>query len=355
MKKILLHRSGADDIGATYDYRARKPSLFCGIDQFFESSEVSMDADVDVFVFRRLLKPYLTQFIEWAVKNGRKVVIDLDDDIWHIPKWNPAHTTYDQAALDLINYSLDLATHITVSTPTLAEVVGRPEKTTVLRNLVTAYSWPAVKPRANKPLRILWAGSGYHEKDIDLLVPVVERLAPELDAQFLFWGDIPEKLSQFARIRGAGGLGRLVPHHRFEGKVGIIDPVEYTAYIETLTAIAPDIALIPLTDEQFNHSKSNLKWLEMSMAGAAVVAADLPPYRCIEPDVDGVLVAPADVDGWCEAIRELVESAELRGLLAANARDRVIAEYNWYRVGENVHDFDMEDAGAEWREFFKNL
>ena len=100
------------------------------------------------------------------------------------------------------------------------------------------------------------------------------------------------------------------------------------AFGGALAAARPDIGLAPLLDEPFNRAKSELHWLEYSMAGAATVATSFGPagpYDVIRDGVDGLL-ATSRAD-WERHLRRLAASPELRRELAGNARSRVLREY----------------------------
>ena len=105
----------------------------------------------------------------------------------------------------------------------------------------------------------------------------------------------------------------------------IASPSAFAAY---LAAMRPDIGLAPLVGDRFDQAKSELHWLEYSMAGAATVATRIPnggPFDPIRHGVDGLVVdRPSD---WFDALRELVGSRSLREDLAGRARERVLAEY----------------------------
>jgi hypothetical protein len=50
---------------------------------------------------------------------------------------------------------------------------------------------------------------------------------------------------------------------------GFIKGMDIILYFKTLFSIAPSLVQVPLSDDVFNHSKSNISFLEASYAGAA--------------------------------------------------------------------------------------
>jgi SAM-dependent methyltransferase len=49
-------------------------------------------------------------------------------------------------------------------------------------------------------------------------------------------------------------------------------------YFETLMELKPEIMIVPLEDTEFNKSKSNIAWIEGTLAGAITLAPDLPEF-----------------------------------------------------------------------------
>lgn len=322
------------DRGACGFYRASSPAAWCapelGPDIELTCSDSLEHEDYDAFIFHRVLHPHFMSVVERLKSKGKKVAIELDDDHWNIPKWNPASRTIRQAELDTLEWSLNLADQIWVSTPELGKIIDRSEKLKVLPNLVDDQHFNL--SRANRPerVRILWAGSVHHDGDIAPLVPVVEQLCAKYGdgIEVVFMGSIPEALSSWQRVHFTN-LARAVarpdlPQLRF------IEPVDLSDYHGVLSRLRPDIGLCPLADNQFNRSKSGIKFLEYTLGGAAVVATDLPPYQLIRNNQDGLLLPPdATPDQWVAAIGSLVEDRVKRFRFRERARQQVIRRNSW--------------------------
>jgi glycosyltransferase involved in cell wall biosynthesis len=56
----------------------------------------------------------------------------------------------------------------------------------------------------------------------------------------------------------------------------------------------------------------------------------------IRPGVDGLLVAPSDLDGLTEALAKMMDDPELRGRFAKSARSRVEEHYDLQRNMEKL-------------------
>jgi hypothetical protein len=145
-------------------------------------------------------------------------------------------------------------------------------------------------------------------------------------------------------------LGATGTDERFGSSAKVIAAVDETlpyaegvpAFAKALVAARPDIGLAPVVGDDFDRAKSELHWLEYSMAGAATVASRTMqggPYDVIRGGVDGLL-ARSKAD-WRDALSQLASSAALRQDLAGRARERVLAEY------------DVEARAAEWADAYR--
>ncbi len=87
-----------------------------------------------------------------------------------------------------------------------------------------------------------------------------------------------------------------------------------------LTEIFPnlemDIAIAPLLDNLFNHGKSNIKWQEMTRAGAAVVASNVGVYKGLK----NAKLVDNTSEAWYMALKELVDNKAARRKLLHEAR-----------------------------------
>ena len=89
---------------------------------------------------------------------------------------------------------------------------------------------------------------------------------------------------------------------------------------------ALDISVCPLADNQFNRCKSNIKWLESTMSGAAVVASDVYPCaQSIEHGKTGYLAKRTK--DWVKCLSDLIENEDKRKQMVKNAQKEVKDNY----------------------------
>lgn len=314
LKRVFVH---LPDYQATGFYRAVLPARHCTDPLAAEGIELVLSGELkswdkyDAYIFHRLFNPKFLPTVGNIKRRGERVVLETDDDLWNIPDWNPAKLTDDD--LGVLSLACSVADKLFVSTENLARVSGHPEKCHVCPNLMDVSQWPEPKKRTHKGIRVLWAGSATHKLDLEVLVEVIDRVKREVgdQVQFLFWGYChPE----------------IIRRHYLDN-IRFINPVTLSDYIPHLMDIAADIALCPLAEDPFNLSKSNIKWMEMSLSGAAVVASAFGPYQCIQNGKDGLLAST--VNDWVKHIVTLTESMKLRTEMNYTAISRINSNLAW--------------------------
>ena len=312
------------------------------------SGDYALDAQAldgaDIVVFQRYFPMEATwPLVEKALGSGLPVVYETDDDFLHVPADHPMFTRLGPVrpyARELVRR----AALVTVSTRELARGMGgAARKVAVLPNGLDGVLWAlgdggpgpaglrapaeaACAPQGleagkERPVRIVFAGTASHGRDLDLVAPAIRAVAGRFGAavEFIFFGQAPQDVP-----------GRCVAFEE-----------DYASYARALTGLAPDIALAPLEDTPFNRAKSAVKWLEYSAAGAAGVYSHLPAYELVSHGRTGLVAGP-DWREWEQAIAGLVEDAVLRRSLAEAARREVCSRWRLDRLARRFL--------AVWRE-----
>jgi glycosyltransferase involved in cell wall biosynthesis len=251
-----------------------------------------------------------------GILGGRAIVYETDDDPLDFPDWTGLGPTARRER-DLVESVLGLADLVTTTTPILARrlagVTEAPIR--VIRNAVDP-AWyaphrPDGHPDAPGYPRVVYHGVPVRLRDYEVARPAVDAVAlevPDLRRVWLGAANEPRVLAAVDEVRpwvdGASEFGA------------------------ALVAARPDIGLAPLVDEPFNRARSELHWLEYSLAGAATIVSGFGgggPYDVVRDGVDGLVAySPAD---WGRHLRSLAASPDLRSELAGRARERVLAEY----------------------------
>lgn len=346
MYKILMLVQ--DETACSY-YRAVLPSLHCtktlrdeGI-QLDLSETLNLDENHDCYIFHRLINAeFFPVLHDLKFNHKKKIVWDLDDNLFAIPEWSPATEMSTPGRKRCLLQSLEWADRITLTTERFRQQIASlvpswDEKTVVLPNLIDCNDWginSRIDNDSYSPIRFLWAGSLTHQKDIDLIGEVIQEIINENEenVQFMFVGGIPEVLKSTP--------GNVKKNKKSLAHIGTSNLLHYPLYMRLLR---PDVALIPVLDCPFNEAKSNIKYLEMALAGAACIASDVGPYRdSIKSGTNGIL-AKNEKD-WKDIINYLIDYPVKISDFHRNARENVIDYYSWRSPAKNL-----------WLDFFRSL
>jgi glycosyltransferase involved in cell wall biosynthesis len=262
---------------------------------------------------------------------SRGIVYDTDDDVLAYPEW----TGFARAAgreRDLVLRILGLADVVTVATPVLAARLAPHTRGSVrvVRNALDPawyrYGLAAGGASGAKPdggvsgampagaaggPRIVYHGVPVRLRDYEIARGAVDAVAAETSGLRRVW------LGAAEERRVAAAVDEVLPW---------VDGLD--RFAAALVGARPDVGLAPLRDEPFNRAKSELHWLEYSLAGAATIVSGFEgggPFDAIRDGVDGLIAHGPD--DWLRHLRALAGSADLRAELAGRARERVLAEY----------------------------
>lgn len=263
-------------------------------------------------------------------KTGRGVYADCDDDYT-----NPELTTYLKASVKYdpgyarianlwksqrryhrnIVSSLD---GIIVSTPELAERYSRINGNVFLAlNTVDPNDWPEAIKFDDGITRVGYACGSQHGPDTEIIYESFKELSRRDDVEIIMIG--------------------LDPNWDFEYRhVGYTRSMQ--VYRDILSIL--DIGVAPLQDTSFNHCKSDLKWLEYTMAYCATVAQNQRAYnKTMVNGKHGTLVGKRG--NWLKAITELIDDKERREEYVKNSLDYV----SEHRLPKHMRDVYIYVAG----------
>lgn len=257
-----------------------------------------------------------------------KMVYEVDDALLFgkgvnvgPPAWNPAYATYKkkivQENIRRFLYLVDACFVATESLKKLYEPFCK--KVYVLPNSLD-FNVFGPGPNNSKKMPVCWIGSATHKNDIALLKPALTRLSKDDDVFIkLFSADLK------------------LPNTYTVPFVAINDYYKMLAQLDGLVSLAP-LASVP-----FNKYKSNLRWLESSWQGMAVIASDYGPYQCIEHEKTGILVDHPNE--WYDWIRYLIDNEDIRMELVKNAQAEIREKYDMeknYLLWKNAIDELLE-------------
>ena len=236
-----------------------------------------------------------------------KVILDIDDNLWQIPMGNPAMGNADQHANRIfsLTQSAISADWITVSTVPLYNAL-KPlnSNIAVLPNYVKPEEWKFKRKKHSK-VRIGWVWSPTHIPDMHVVEGALRRIYTKYKdkIEIVIFG------TTFDIFKG-------IPTTNIKG-------VRFDKYPQTFTEAGIDISIAPLDDNDFNKCKSNIKWMESAMAGAAFIGSKVYPYEYSVKEGKTGYLAKSEAQ-WIKRLEFLIENEEKRKELAENAKKEVL-------------------------------
>lgn len=311
----------------------------------------------------------------------KKLVIDLDDDILHMPtdnqnykhwfseengtdywgeipedeendpKWTAfakqkgAHlmrhpksgrlcvVTLKRHPWEIVLAELRAAHLVTVSTERMKAIYGQYNpNTVVIPNSIDFTNYPSlVTPKTDNLVRLGLFGSNSHFRDWKTIAKVLRTVLDEFPQVRLCF-------NTWYKARGAQGSSMdeqemtLVFPDYFDGfrehpQCEVFAGVEIEMYHEWLADKRVDIGLAPLCDSEFNRAKSNIKYLEFSALHVPGVYQNMEPYNAdVKGGFNGFLAS--DSSSWLKCLRKLITNQALRVQMGERAYQDVRVRYD---------------------------
>jgi len=201
----------------------------------------------------------------------KKIIVDVDDALFvrednpHAKKWEVLDASF------IISQTIKQADLVTTTNIHLAGKLRELNRNTVLLPNYYHPIWFDVSPIENisKDIRIVWAGSMTHYKDLEMIVnPLNWIMAKYENVRLVVCGDFRIKELLF-----------------FKDRVEVNAPVPIEVWPSKLASMAGDIGIAPLIDDEFNRSKSYIKAIEYGLVKMPVVASSIvyeghTPFLC---------------------------------------------------------------------------
>jgi len=296
---------------------------------------------------------FLKLLVEATKAAGKKIVYEVDDDLFNVPTDNPV-SEHAIKAREVVLHIMEYCDAYTVTTERLGAYLNTffKKPTYALPNSLELFKFQAepenmqglgkelrvalkvLGPKKEGIVRIGWAGGRTHQLDLLSIMPALKwakKEFPNIEIVTLCNKEM-DNLFEF-------------PHKN-------IPVVLSTIYPEILTSLNLDIGLCPLLERDFNKHKSPVKWEEYTAAGASVIYSDTPPYSdFITAGKTGYSAIPLAsdttkedvVESWKIALRVLIETPDMRKKLTKNASRVVGQKFNmelnvlgWARAYQNI-------------------
>jgi hypothetical protein len=232
----------------------------------------------DIVFIQRPSRAIDFKFMEVAKKYGLKIWADFDDDLLNLPDDNAVFNRFTSSeARKTIEYVYRNADIVTVAThylkTTMEQALGLRE-ILVIPNAMPPWFLKYKKPFA-KSRKICWRGSEthipellYHRDDL------ISLMTENSEWEWLYLGINPYFIQRYVKN------ARL----KFCKALNTID------FIDALSSNNAQIHFVPLLDTKFHRAKSNIAWMEATLAGSVVLGPNfeewdrpgLINYKCMD-------------------------------------------------------------------------
>ncbi|UVM52149.1 glycosyltransferase [Pseudomonas sp. B21-015] len=278
----------------------------------------------ELVIFTRYGQPFGVDILKFFKALNVPVIYHIDDNLLELPPSLGAEIQKRQGAKDVIDARRNLLAQcdlIYASTPHLAELL---KSLFPMQHVFTGEYFPYMGQRVtvNRQERqyqtIGYMGSKGHQEDLNLVVPVLERLLeerPELHFEVFGTIQMPDRLLRF---------GDRVKSHKVNKS--------YTEFLSVLAGLNWDIGLAPLVNEEFNLCKAPTKFLEYTAAGIPVVASNIPVYSMIIPEGAGVLVN----EDWYSTLALYLDSEGARKRVVEIAQAYCSERYSLHKLEQQL-------------------
>lgn len=287
----------------------------------------------DLVILKHFDNPNAGRFIVAASDyTGTPFITDLDDDILSVREDQPASQKgYNKGEIQRVTVGtmLSFSKALFVTNEYLGENIQKMIKTMcgvdlpyyVLPNSNNAEEWAKFKSKKPKGKTVIgWHGSITHNADLEMVLPTLYRILKEnKDVYLEFMGGITlDYALEVFKDWDDDCLNRI----KILKGTKAWDTFPYQLMKKKWT-----IGIAPLIDDQFNRSKSNIKWFEYTMKHIPTVASNVEPYRSITDGVTGLLCDTPD--DWYNKLTQLIKDTKLQDKLATNAYKEITKKWQY--------------------------
>lgn len=319
-----------DDRTASWQKRIRNKVVLNQLENILRVAHASVWQIVlsrDVLAFLRCAKDLANG--EWYKATGERkaFITEIDDNIFDIPSGNVAAHPYqpNSEAEWVAQKQIEMSDALICSTQFLLDKMKGmfPDKPAYLvPNSLDFDIWDkltfqdgGLPPKPEGTIRIGYTGCSNHRKDLEMIREPMSAILKEFPNVQFFITPQPIPGGFFMGWPG-------VPNMGFVAKWVQID--QYPMFLKSWDL---DIGVAPLQDNDFNRSKSNLRWLEYSAIHIPTVASRVYPFKnSIRHGEDGYVCNSSQQ--WYDVLRTLILDAQKRKQVGEAAYARVKSDFN---------------------------
>lgn len=259
----------------------------------------------DIFIFGRMDTPEYLKTIQTIKEfSGKKVLLDIDDNIFSITPYLPAHQAYNPngPAIKIHEEIAKYVDGIIVSTPALEEIYKKYNKVWTIENGIKYIQ----NRKIHDGINIGYMCSGSHLENAQIIEAAIIKILSKY----------PQ--TRFYYTKAFQGFMERVPQN-IVSQINYVPFFPLKDYLKYVNNLNLDIGLAPLMSNDFNRCKSNIRVLEYWQNRTAVIASPLDEYsKTITHGFDGFL---AKDDEWVNWLEELIKNEGLRNYMISNSAE----------------------------------
>lgn len=306
----------------------------------------------DTIIFGRTYHPSLDPLkqLRRFKSEGKRVLWDLDDDFWAVNPDNPS-VLVSNAEKDQYEALVKECDAVITPSAVLANKIKKLVKNKeifICPNMVSRDVYTE-RPRAHSELIIGYMGASSHWRDLMLITDVVLELQKKYEFAFQVYGLVgvplisemvtleeirrrglePEKVKYITSALEWWSKAQQIkvyPHIPFH--IPFHTPL-YHPYL--LSQLDWDIGLAPLEDNEFNRSKSCVKFYEYAGVGTMTLASRVSPYM---EEVN--YTAKNTFKDWYNKLEKLI--------IDKTFREKILKEQQEYVFKNRT----IQNVGLEW-------
>lgn len=283
----------------------------------------------DIFWYQSVMN----QKMMWNFLNVRqinpnaKLVIDIDDNLYCVNSCNPCYTSFtrdekiegkdffiklpkgrNHARIRMFETMMRESDAVITTTELLAAAYSHLNKNIYVmpnRLIFSRWDFSHIPIRQDGKIRISWMGGTSHMMDWSVVHAPLKRVLNSHENVLIQFHTNPESYIDYIRDFG-------------KEKCELHEWIDYSGHSFRMNCTKPDIAVIPLHEDEFSICKSDLKFSEYATLRLPCVASNIPPYsKSIIHGKTGFLAS--NEDEFEKYLNMLVKSPELRKEIGDNA------------------------------------
>lgn len=293
----------------------------------------------DVVVFSRTYPRDPLIHLRAFKRAGKRVVYELDDDLWSVNPDNPSYGIREDKQRQYEHFMAE-ADAVTTTNKYLANKIKKFNKNVFVIPNAIDYELFTKRDGNNEDVVIGYTGASSHYMDLMLATEVLIELQKKHNISIVFQGlttpPLASEMYSYAKVLDLG----LQPEKKlfFENSLAWYDKAKQLKfyhvpfhfpelYPDILRKCNIDIGIAPLQDNEFNYSKSCIKFYEYAATGSVTLASDVKPYS-----EEVGYTAKNKFDDWKNKLERLIVDKKFRDELYAKQAQWVYDNRNIRKI-----------------------